>query len=292
MLNSRAATILVTGVTGNVGSRLAGFLAIQGIPFRAMVRSVATARRLPALANAELVAGDFNDPEAVAKALSGIDKAFLLSNSSAQAEAQQLGFVDVAKRIGTQHIVKLSQWAADIESPVRFLRYHAVVEQRIRDAGLAYTFLRPNLFMQGLLGFSQMIAKQGKFFASIGDARISAVDVRDIAAVAATVLSEQGHAGQVYNLTGPEAITHTAMAAKISDACGRRVQFETIEPSTMRQALTIAGFPPWQVEGLIEDYAHYAREEAALVTDDIMQVTGRQPLSFNDFARDYAKDFA
>lgn len=292
MSKSNTATILVTGATGNVGSQLARLLTARGIPFRALVRSVAAARRLPALAHVELVAGDFNDKDTLANALAGIDKAFLLTPSSAQAEAQQLAFVDVAKRIGTKHIVKLSQWAADIESPVRFLRYHAVVEQKIRDSGLAHTFLRPNLFMQGLLGFSQMIAEQGKFIATIGDARVSAVDVLDIAAVAATVLSEDGHAGQTYNLTGPEAITHKAMAAKLSAAIGHRVQFETVEPDTMRAALAAAGFPPWQVEGVIEDYAHYAREEATVVTDDVLQVTGRPPLSFDDFARDYAEAFA
>lgn len=288
MSKSNTATILVTGATGNVGSQLAGLLAAQHIPFRAMVRSVAAARRLPALANAELVAGDFNDTDAVANALAGIDRAFLLTSSSARAEAQQIAFVDVAQRIGTKHIVKLSQWAADADSPVRFLRYHAAVEKKIRDSGIAYTFLRPNLFMQGLLGFRELIIERGKFFAAIGNARISAVDVCDIAAVAATVLSEDGHAGQTYNLTGPEAITHDAMAEKLSAALGRRVRFESVAPGVMRDALTTAGFPPWQVEGLIEDYAHYAREEAATVTTTVADVTGRSPLSFGDFARDYA----
>lgn len=291
MSKSNAATILVTGATGNVGSQLVGLLAAQHIPFRAMVRSVEAARRLPALADAELAVGDFNDKEAIVNALSGIDKVFLLTSSSAQAEAQQVAFVDVAEQLGIKHIVKLSQWAADVDSPVRFLRYHAVVEQKILDSGIPYTFLRPNLFMQGLLGFRELIARQGKFFAAIGDARVSAVDVCDIATVAAIVLSEDGHAGQIYNLTGPEAITHGAMAEKLSAALDRRVQFESVEPGAMRDSLTVAGFPAWQVEGLIEDYAHYAREEAAVVTPDVMRITGRPPLSFDDFARDYADAF-
>src|SRR5258705_11510170 len=83
---------------------------------------------------------------------SGVDRAFLLTNSSEQAEVQQGTFVDVASRLGGKHIVKLSQWAADPGSPVRVLRYHASVEQKIRDSGMAYTVLRPNLFMQGLVG--------------------------------------------------------------------------------------------------------------------------------------------
>lgn len=182
-------TILITGATGNIGSQLTWLLVEQNIPFRAMVRSVKSARRLAALKDAELVAGDFNDKEAVANALTGIDKAFLLTSSSAQAQVQQAAFVDIASRVGTRHIVKLSQWAANVDSAVRFLRYHAVVEQKIKDSGIAHTFLRPNLFMQGLLGLREPIARQGKFFAAIGDARISAVDVRDVAAVAAVALT-------------------------------------------------------------------------------------------------------
>jgi uncharacterized protein YbjT (DUF2867 family) len=116
-----------------------------------MVRSGKGAGAVAALEGAEAVIGDFNDAKSVAAALEGVDRAFLLTNSSEQAEAQQSTFVDVASRLGEKHIVKLSQGAAYPNSPVRFLRYHAAVEQRIRGAGMDYTFLRLNLFMQGLL---------------------------------------------------------------------------------------------------------------------------------------------
>jgi uncharacterized protein YbjT (DUF2867 family) len=119
----------------------------------------------------------------------GVDRAFLLTNSSEQAEDQQSAFVAVAQSAGVKHIVKLSQWAADKDSPVRFLRYHAAVERIIKESGLAFTFLRPNLFMQGLLAFRETIVGQGKFFAAAGDTKISAVDVRDIAAVATAALT-------------------------------------------------------------------------------------------------------
>ena len=134
-----------------------------------------------------------------------------------------------------RHIVKLSQLAADPGSPVRFLRYHAAVEQAIRASGLAYTFLRPNLFMQGLLGFRASIVAEGRFFAAAGDAKISAVDVRDIAAVAAAALTE-GHEGRTYDITGPEALTHAEMAERLSAALGRRVEFVDVPPDAMRQA--------------------------------------------------------
>ena len=136
--------ILVTGATGNVGIELARILTARGVPFRAMVRSEEAARTTDALVGAEIVVGDFDDTATIARALAGMERAFLLTNSSERAEAQQAAFVAAAWRAGVRHIVKLSQWAADPRSPVRFLRYHAAVENAISASGMAYTFLRPN----------------------------------------------------------------------------------------------------------------------------------------------------
>ena len=110
-------------------------------------------------------------------------------------------FAERVAASGVRHLVKLSQLAADEASPVRFLRYHAAVERRIRELGIGFTFLRPNLYFQGLLAFQTMIAKEGQFTAPIGEARVSAVDVRDIAAVAAVALTEAGHEGKPYTMT-------------------------------------------------------------------------------------------
>lgn len=283
---------MITGATGSIGTELCTLLSAQGIPFRAMVRSVTKAQVIGRLPGATLIPGDFTDPQSMAAALEGVERAFLLTNSSEQAATQQNSFVTAAQQAGVQHIVKLSQWAADLYSPVRFLRYHAAVEQTILQSGLAYTFLRPNLFMQGLLGFREPIIHQHQFFAAIGTARISVVDIRDIAAVAAATLNGQGHEGKTYHLTGPKALTHYEMAAALSQALGQPIQFADVPPAAMLQALTAAGFPGWQAEGLLEDYAHYAREEAAVVTSDILTVTGQPARSFEVFARDYAPAFS
>jgi uncharacterized protein YbjT (DUF2867 family) len=205
-----------------------------------MIRSSKGAEEVAALEGADVVIGDFNDAKSIADALKGMDRAFLLTNSSEQAEVQQCAFVDVASRVGVKHIVKLSQWAADPGSPVRFLRYHAAVEQKIREAGMSYTFLRPNLFMQGLLAFRETIAAPGKFFAAAGDAKISVVDVRDIASVAAAALIGEGHAGRTYDLTGPEALSHTEMAEKLCRALDRQIQFVDVTPEAMMEHCSIS----------------------------------------------------
>ncbi len=284
--------ILITGATGSIGTELTKTLSEQGIPFRAMVRSLIGAERLAALPGAEVVVGDFNNSATLAQVLKGIERAFLLTNSSEQAEVQQLSFVAEAQRVGLQHIVKLSQLAAAVDSPVRFLRYHAQVEQAIQASDMAFTFLRPNLFMQGLLGFRVSIVGQGKFFAAVGEAKISLVDIRDIAAVAAAALTKPGHAGKIYTLTGPQSLTHAEMADELSSALGKRITFVDVSPEAMRNALTAAGFPAWQADGLIEDYAHYSRNEASAVASGVEDATGKVPRNFADFARDYVAAFS
>jgi len=284
-------TILATGATGSVGLVLAKQLADKQIPFRALVRSLNKAEPLKHLKGVELVIGDFNHEQSLLQALKGIESVFLLSNSTTDAENLQCNFVNAAVKSGVKHIVKLSQFAANINSPVRFLRYHAVVEEKIKLTGLQYTFLRPNLFMQGLLGFSDTIKYQNQFFATAGDAKISLVDVRDIAAVAVERLITNDSESKVYDITGNEAISHGKIAEILSDVLQKEIKYVNVSDEEMLSALIQFGFPEWQAAGLIEDYAHYARGEAAIVSSTVKDVTGVSPRKFIDFVEDYRSLF-
>ena len=279
--------IFITGATGNVGTQLVKQLAALNMPFRALVRNGDNSDLLKSLPQVEIITGDLADEPALIQALKGIEKAFLLTNSSEQAEQLQLNFVYAAHKAGVKHLVKLSQFAADENSPVRFLCYHARVENKIKELGLNYTFLRPNLYMQGLIAFKDYIKNDGKFYASVGNAAISAVDIRDIAAVAAKALTENGHENMIYNITGKEAITHYQMADTFTHALGKKIMFIDVTPEQMEDALRAAGFPEWQVGGLIEDYAHYARGEAAVVYNTVSDVTSKAPAGFEQFVNDY-----
>jgi uncharacterized protein YbjT (DUF2867 family) len=280
--------VLVTGATGNTGRAIAEALARRGTPVRAMVRTEADRSKLPA--GVQLVVADFDDSASIAAALHGAGRAYLVTPSSERAEAQQLRFADLAVKAGVGHLVVLSQLGADEHSPVRFLRYHGAVERHVRNLGIAYTFLRPNLFFQGLLAFAGRIAAEGRFYAPIGDAAVSAVDVRDIAAVAATTLTQAGHEGATYTLTGPAPITHAEIAAALTSALGRDITFIDAPPDAFAESLQ-GILPPWQIQGLLEDYAHYRRGEAASVSPAVAEITGRPATDIIQFAHDYAHAF-
>ena len=281
--------ILITGASGNVGSQLVKALSKRRDHVRVFVRSRARSQAIEPL-GIEFVEGDFTKQDTFARALAGIDRLFLLIPSSSEVEQQQRNFVDAAKRSGVKHIVKLSQLGADAQSTGRFQRYHGAVEDYIRNSGIEHTFLRPNLFMQGLLNFRAAISAQGAFYIAAGDAKVSIVDVRDIAAIAALALTETGHEGKIYEITGPESLTHTEMADRLSEAIGKTVKYVNISPDSMRQGLLSFGMPAWQADGLVEDYDIYRREEAAKVNSTVRDVTGSVPIAFSQFARDY-KDF-
>jgi uncharacterized protein YbjT (DUF2867 family) len=282
--------ILVTGATGSNGKEILKLLSAKNVQVRIMVRDLNRAKDIAA-PNVEIVEGDFDRPETLLAALSGVEQTFLVAPSSNRVEMQQLVFVDAAKQNGVKQIVYLSQFDTKADSPVRFLRYHAAVEAAIQASGMAYTFLRPNLFMQGLLNFRSMIATENAFYAAAGDAKVSAVDVRDIAEVAVATLTQSGHEGKIYNLTGSQALTHAEMAGYLSAALARQISFVDIPPESMHEFLLGAKFPLWQADGLLEEYAHYRRNEAAMIGSGVKDAIGKEPRSFERFAHDYALMF-
>jgi uncharacterized protein YbjT (DUF2867 family) len=284
---ARMVDVLVAGAAGNTGRPLMEELHRNGASVRAMVRRPDDA--VPG--DPDKVVADFDDVDSVRTALRGVRRAYLVTPSSERAEEQQRNFVDAARQAGVQRLVLLSQLGARVTSPVRFLRYHAAVEEYVRDSGLEFTFLRPNLYFQGLFAVAASIAEQGVLPAPIGDAAVSAVDVRDIATVAAGALTQDEHRQATYTITGPQAITHAEMAGAIARATGHEVRFLDTAPEEFAAALR-GVLPAWQVEGLQEDYAHYRRGEANAITHVVEEIAARPAIPFEQFAMDYADRFA
>jgi uncharacterized protein YbjT (DUF2867 family) len=145
--------------------------------------------------------------------------------------------------------------------------------------------------MQTTLMYKPAIVSQGAIFAPVGNSRISIVDVRDIAAVAAVALTEAGHEGRNYVITGPQALTYTDIAQHFSRALGKEVRYVNVPYSVARDAMLQMRVSPWQLEGIIELNDAYKRGEAAEVSNTVRSVTGKDPATFAQFARDYAGAF-
>lgn len=234
----------------------------------------------------EVAVGDFDDPSSLDRALEGVDKAFLLTPPEEPQSQWERNFVDAALRAGLGHLVFLSMRDAVPDSPTRLARSHAYTEQYVREVGLPFTFLRPNSWMDNTLAFIPTIVRQGVFFSAIGDAPVSHVALSDIAASAVAALTSDGHEGPTYDLTGPEPLTFWQISDILSITLGRPVIHIGIPAEASKQYMLAAGLPPWRVEGLTEFYEIYNQGLAASVEPGVFEATGRQPITFEHWARE------
>jgi uncharacterized protein YbjT (DUF2867 family) len=283
--------ILVTGATGTNGSEIVKQLSVAGVRVRAFARNL---KKLEAIKgpNVEIAQGDLAKPETIEAALKGVDKVLLLSSVDPFQVELQGNLIAVAKRIGTPYIVKFSGFGADPASFMKFAQWHGKTEKQLEESGIAFTHLQPNVFMQNMLGFTNSIASpQGVFYLPMKDGKVSMVDVRDIAAVAVKVLTESGHEGKKYVITGPEALSFEEVAEKISQAIGKQVTYVNVSPEDFKQAMVQAGQPSWLADSLNELYAVLSAGHGSVVTSVIAEVAKKQPYSFNQFAQDYAEMF-
>src|SRR5258708_7500112 len=237
--------ILVTGATGLNGSELVRRLSAKGVPVRALVRSAARAEGISSLPQVEIVEGDMARPETLSGALRGVDRAMLISSSDPAMLDAQSNFIEAARKAGVKHVVKLSGIIAELDSPFRFARMHGEIERRLEESGMAFTHLRAGEFMPAYFRQVSSIVAKGALFLPMEDAKIAMIDVGDIAEVAATVLTSSGHAGKIYPLTGPEALSMAEVAEKLSAATGKWIQYVNVAPDDAKRAQLAAGMPPF-----------------------------------------------
>jgi uncharacterized protein YbjT (DUF2867 family) len=239
----------------------------------------------------ETVVLDFADRRSIAAALKGVDKVFLLGPTVLNQTELENNVVEEAQKAGVKHIVKLSVLDAPGEK-FTFAKWHHAVEKNIENSGIPYTFLRCNEFMQNAINYYlPSIKRDGAFYLSTKDAKVSPVDVRDIAAVAVKALITTGHENKAYDLTGPEALNHEQVARKLSAASGRQIRYVDIPPAAYKEGAVAAGIPDWYADLLLNLYAFYAEGRAEKVSNDVERVTGRKARSFDEFARDHAQAF-
>jgi uncharacterized protein YbjT (DUF2867 family) len=280
-------TILVSGATGNIGGEVIRHLLEQKASIRALVRDRAKATKLEAQ-GIELAQGDFNQPETLDAALQGIDAAFLVMPNDPNQVALECNFIDAAKRAGVRHVVKLSVLRSG-EIPSTFQQWHRQIEEHLEASGMTWTHLRPNMLMQNMRWFTQTMAQQGAFYHSIGDTKISHVDARDVAAVAAVCLSQSGHENKAYDLTGAEAITFTQVAEYFAKASNRSIQYITISPADMKAARLANGELEWYLDAEAQLFDCWKAGAGSEITTVIADLIHQSPNRFEAYAQDYVK---
>jgi uncharacterized protein YbjT (DUF2867 family) len=281
--------ILIAGA-GVAGGEVLRQLVAADRKVRALVRSPERAESLRKL-GVELIEGNFADWNSWKRALDGAAAVFNIVVAHRDAVSWNNVFLDCAKQSGVRHVVQLSGMSVSPKSPAQIHRQMSQCDQALIASGLSHTILRPNVFYQNMLRFAGSIRERGCFRSAVGDARISMIDVRDIAEVAVKALTERGHAGNIYILTGPQALTYFDVARLLSDAIGKPVVYGALtEDEAVRELIEI-GLPEPVARTLVEVHRGFSTGAFAEVTDNIQTLLHRAPRSFAEFARDYTSVF-
>ena len=275
--------ILVTGASGTVGRPVLQEVLKTGKPVKAMYRSAEDAQSAPA--GVATVVADFADRASLAKALHGIDALYLVCSPIPQLVELEGNVIDACKQAGVAYVLLNSALGAG-DYPKSFPSWHRKVEDKLQASGLGYTVLRPNTFMQNIVTYSaSSIRALGAFYSAMGDARISFIDVRDIAAAVAKILAEPArHKGKIYELNGPQALNYTEVAELISKFAGRPARFVDIPEEAQRKAMLDLAMPDWQVDALLDLQRYYTLEKkGADITPVLEQILGRPPIRMDQY---------
>ncbi len=273
--------ILVTGATGNVGRSLVNRLLAAGEKVRALTRDPSRAALPDAV---EVVAGDYDRPETITAALAGIDKAYLMVGGDVS------GFPAAAAAAGVRHIVLLSSCDAYAHERENLIaKMHEDAEQAVRASGLAWTFLRPDGFASNTLRWAPAIRATGVVRTAFPEQGMPVIDPQDIAAVAVLALTQPGHEGKIYPLTGPESLTVPEQLAAIAAAIGRELRHVALTEDEALAELRR------QLPAAIADGVFAVQQDRGSTRvpplPTVAEVTGRPPRTFAEWAHAHAAAF-
>lgn len=284
--------ILVTGATGQIGGELVRLLAKdEKLEIIAAARNPDKAKSL----DVPVVLLDYDREETMSPALEGVDSVFMLTGYTVDMLKQSYALLNAAKRAGVKYVVHLGAPGHD-NTEVAHWAWHQFVERYIEWSGFEFTHLRPELFMQNLLGYggSQEEAN-GTIRHFVGNARISWVDTRDVAAVAAVALRNPAeHSGKTYHL-GYDAKTYHEIAEILTTAVGQPFTYEPRPPEEFLNAMLSAGADVAYMNCVYQNWIDYEAGNivgADTVYDNFVALTGRAPKSWAEFAKENAKAFS
>ena len=280
--------LLVTGATGHVGRELVRELDARGAAFRVLVRDPARAAGLPD--RAERVIGDLDRPATLAAAMDGVERLFLLVPGIGLEHTEHA--VAAARAAGVRHVVYLSSYAV-IGDPVPAMgRWHREREELIRASGIPATFLRPGGFMTNAFDWLPTLRAGGYVLDPVGPGRAAPIDPADIAAVAAVTLTEGGHEGEQYLLTGGETFTVAEQVQILAKTTGRDIEIRAV--TTPAEAVRFRyphGAPQALADALIEGLTLMRADTVGVRTDTVRRLLGRAPRTFADWCARNAAAF-
>jgi uncharacterized protein YbjT (DUF2867 family) len=281
--------ILITGATGTVGRAVLAEVARSGKKHRAMYRTKDAAAKAPA--GTEAVVADFSDKASLASVLRGVESVYLVCSPIPELVQLEENAIRASEAAGVRRIVLNSALGAgDYEKS--FPSWHRRVEDLLTASNIAYCILRPNSFLQNLLTYyAPSIRSDRAFYSSMGNARTSYVDVRDIASVAARALQSSEHDGKTYELNGPEALTCTEVAERISRHAGTPVRYVDIPADAQRKAMLDQGMPEWLVTALLELQEYYTSGRGGELDGVLQGLIGRPPITIDQFLNESVAEF-
>ena len=280
--------ILITGASGSLGGAVLAEVARSKQQYKALYRSKDDAAHAPA--GTDVVIADFADKSSMSAACRGVESVFLVCAPIPELVQLETNAIEACQAAGVQRVVLSSALGAG-DYDKSFPRWHRKVEDKLRASGMKYCILRPNGFHQNIVAFyAPSIRAQGAFYASLGDTRISYLDTRDIAAVAAKALCGE-YDGQILELNGPEALTCAEIAAKISVRTGVAAKFVAIPEEAERKAMLDLGMPEWQVNALEDLFHYYSSGKACTVDGTLARLLGRPPITMDQFIAENASAF-
>jgi uncharacterized protein YbjT (DUF2867 family) len=281
--------ILITGASGSVG-KVVLLEAIRKEPsVRAMYRSKQEAAKAPA--GCEPVLADYSDKQSLRKVVEGVSAVYVVCSPIPQLVDLECNMLDACTESGVRHVVLNSALGAG-DYGKSFPSWHRKVEDTLKTTGMSYSILRPNGFLQNILAYNApSIRAQGAFYAAMGDAKVSYLDVGDIAVVAVKALKGGAHAGKTYELNGPEAISNGDLAKRISKFAGRTVSFIDIPQAAQRDAMLGMGMPEWQVTALLELQQYYKQGGGAKTDGLLRSLIERDPVTLDQYLAANVREF-
>ncbi len=282
--------ILVTGATGNIGSELVRLLKTGGHAVRALSRDGEKAKR--ALGEGvEIAVGDFDQPESIAKALVGVERAFFVGNAGPKLADVAGKFADAATLANAKHVVAVSSGTIAFEPPCALGKWHLALEEKLKASKLAWTFLRPGNFASNALRWAQPIKSQGSVYATNANGESAPIDPRDIAAVACVALTKSGHEGKTYTLMGSKITTLREQVDAIGKAIGKAIRVIEVPEEGARQGMLKSKMPDFMVEAILE-LTRPTTRGVAQTSPDVRDVTGREARTFDDWLADNVAAFS